>query len=238
MQQFRIKPESIPPLIKKVVVRASFLGVIALSAGIAIPLIAYPDSAGLTRILPIVLLLATGAFMYGIRMGIKRQRRILETYLLTIDSEGIMREQDDTPSIRIAKHEVKEIVKGIDGSFGIMGANALNAIGVPAQIEAPDVLEARLADLRAIRVLESKPLLVRFSLILPLFTVLAMVITFVSDNKYVVAVTGTMLFALFIWSMVVLRSSKNVPSHIRRTAFLLVPVLLAVVAAIALKFMD
>ena len=73
------------------------------------------------------------------------RRHIYEDFLLSIDEEGITREQYNTDTLTIAKNEVSKIYKTSNGGLVIKGVPGSDAIIIPPQMEESDKLERLLS---------------------------------------------------------------------------------------------
>ena len=125
-------------------VRAIPLVLVAAAVGMIIPMNDQRGRDAFVTVLPIIIPLILGALGFGLHLGIKRQRAVFENYVLRVEDSGVTREQGNTPTLHLAKEEIREIVKTSAGAFIVKGKSALNMIIVPAQIENPDVVEEQL----------------------------------------------------------------------------------------------
>src|SRR5687768_15679728 len=82
--------------------------------------------------------------------NIKRQKKIFETYRLSITDDAVIREQDNTPTITISKNTIKKIIRTTAGMYCVIGESQFNAIVIPAQIEDRDDLHQVLSEIMPI----------------------------------------------------------------------------------------
>ena len=235
MQQFKIKPGGFEEIRKATLVKTIPIALIAVGIGFAI---SHFNSNGATSgadtlifVIPIML----GALSVGLYSGIKRQKQIFESYTLTVDTDAITREQYNTPPITIVKSEIMEINKNPNGSFTIKGNSMLNMIGVPAQIDNYETLERSLGEMKPVSDKSKVSFLQRFRLLLVVLPLGLMAAVYLSGNKLVVGLSGTILLALLGYSFFVIQKSKNVDRRTKRGMWLAILVLLSIIGVMYFK---
>ena len=186
--------------------------------------------------LPYLLVLLLVALGFGIYRGIVRQRRLFESYTLTIDEDSIQREQLNTATVRIRRGEVAEILKSEVGGFVIRGRNRADFIIVPNQIENAAELELDLCQFGDVRVPIRKSVLeiMRIPIILSLLILMAIV--YISSNKWLVLGSGTILTVALIWSLYEIQVSKNIDKKTKRNSWWTVVVIMTVISVMYSKF--
>ncbi len=142
-----------------------------------------------------------GALAFGLYRGINRQKEIFDSYRLTLDNNGITREQHNTPTINIAKADLSEIIKNPNGSFTIKGNSTVNVIGVPSQIDDYENLELSLAEIRQISTKTSEPILQNFRSLLSILVIGLMASVYISKDKIIVGISGTVLLVVLGYSV-------------------------------------
>ena len=146
MEQFKIKQDGIKELTKTFLrVRISMTLFPILVVIIVNTLVLNKQQVDFV-VLFVVILLLLAYMSIGIYRGIKRHKVILDSYVLTIDNSGITRQLYNTPVLTIPTGELREIVKKSDGSFLVKGKSRVDVIGIPAQIEQYERIEALLAE--------------------------------------------------------------------------------------------
>ncbi len=152
------------------------------------------------NVYPIVIPIILGAIVVGFLRGIKIQKKIFESYTLTIDREQITREQHNTPIITLSFKDISEIIKNSNGSFTIKGGSSISPIGVPAHIEDYEKLEIHLSKIMPITIRSSTPILLKYNQVLVIPTIGLMAAVYLSYNKVIVAVCGVCILALLSYT--------------------------------------
>jgi len=154
-----------------------------------------------------VLLLATttmvGAIIWGYNKAVERQMILYESFILTIDSKSIKREQYDTPDIVIKTSDISRIIKNRDGSYSINGNLPGTRIEVPAQIEDFERLENVLSGIMQI----SKKTGIQFEDLLIILYLCSFVMVFISNDKIIIAVCAAIV--VIGWSYSVFKNQQN-----------------------------
>jgi uncharacterized protein YegJ (DUF2314 family) len=173
----------------------------------------------------VLLLLLTSIFGFSIYNSISKQRKAHESYVLTIDEDGFLREQHNTKAIRILRSEVTSIVRAPNGSIAITGASGINPILIPSQIEDRDNLEMILNSVQPIE--QRKASRIWAIPVVMIFSCVVLVWLFFGvDNKIVSGVSGTLLLTFFAAGFVLMFRSKNIDSRVRKMSLIsIVPLL-------------
>jgi hypothetical protein len=220
MKQFKTKEDGFKEIrtqLLKVLIPllfVPFIGVIVIFEFTSI------TKANETNILPIMIPILLGTFAFGIYRGIKRQKAIYESFSLTIDDNCIIRDQHNTPTIRILFTDIKKITKTYQGGFVISGESSSSLIIIPTQIENKPELEKLLSEISEISQNTSKPLLQRLLLpVASIATIGLMVILYVSYNKILITISGTLLSILVVWAFIVTQQNKNFDKKTKRASY-------------------
>lgn len=165
-------------------------------------------------------------FVFASWHTIRRQKRMFESYRLTITEDAVIREQVNTPSITIPRSKVKEIFRTASGVICIVGDSQLNVIGVPAQIENREELERMLSEIRP--VLSKSPWTPK--LVLQLAGMSAIIvgcpIGLVSDDRLIITISGIVLCAFLVFGFILIHRSNNFNNRMKRLSYMtLIPVL-------------
>lgn len=236
MHQFTPRPDSFGEIRKKIIIM-----MLIIFGGIVFIVLFVPSfisdtvSSDQPTTWPYVLILSSGAMGYSLFIGLKRQKKNFESYVLKITDVAVVREAIHVPVITIPKAAVREIIKNANGSFTIIGESRINAIGVPAQIENPDVLERLLNEIKPVQVRASRTWLERLFIPLSFSGVALMMITFLASNKIIVLSSGLACVVFLTYSMIVTQRSKNVDTKTKRGSLIVILPLLAVIAAMIMK---
>ena len=140
---------------------------------------------------------------------IKRQKKMFETYLLTITDDTVIREQDNTPTITIAKDRIKKIIRTSAGIYCVIGESQLNAIAIPAQIEDRDDLEQLLSGIMPITAKTSGNALQWFYLAIGMLAVAAAFMGLASEDRIVFTLSALVICGVMLWGFVVIHRSKK-----------------------------
>lgn len=235
MQIFKIRQDGFKEIKKKMLQRSIPLLLIAGTVGITISTINSKQVKNEVNVLPIVIPVMAVALGFGIYRGVNRQKDLFESYTLTITNNLITREQLNTPTISIYFNDVKEIAKHKNGSFTIKGKETVDLIGIPAQIDNISQLETALQQIQPIVVKDKVSFMEKYQSLTGLATLGLMLCVYTVSNKIIVALTGTTLVALMVWSFIKIRNSKNVDNKTKRSVWWVLLVLASVIAVMIFK---
>lgn len=235
MQTFKIRQDGFKEIKKQMLVRVVPIILIAVIVGIVVSFINSKDKATDINILPIIIPFFALVVGFSLYRGVNRQKVLFDSYTLTITNNLITREQLNTPTISIYFNDIKEITKHKNGSFTIKGKDTTDLIGVPSQIDNYSQLETILQNIRPITVKESVSFLQKYQSLTALLTMGLMLCVYTVNNKIIVALTGTTLVVLMIWSFIKVQSSKNVDSKTKRNIWWVLLVLVSVIAVMIFK---
>lgn len=235
MQVFKFRQDGFKEIRRKMLLRSIPLLLIAGAVGITISTINSRQKENDVNVLPIIIPLSAAALGFGLYRGVNRQKALLESYTLTITNNLVTREQLNTPAISIYFNDIKEIAKHKNGSFTIKGKEAIDLIGIPAQIDDYSKLETALQQIQTIVVKDEVSFLQKYQSLSGLLTVGLMLCVYTVSNKLIVALTGSALVALMVWSLIKIQSSKNVDSKTKRSAWLVLLVLASVIGVMVFK---
>lgn len=234
MQQFKISTEGLTALRKKTLIRSVPLMVIAVGAGIFISTLnskVANDNIMLTLTPFCIIALILSFSLYA---GIRKQRKLFESYVLTFENNTITRQQLNTPTIAIDYSDITEISKHKNGIFTIKSKKPGDVIGVPVQIENYNELEQLLNDI--ILITEKRETLTeKFGIIMTILFLGAFVTVNAVDNKIIVAVAGAVTAGGLSWSLVELQRSKNVDSKTKRNSWIVLLIAASVFGTVIIK---
>ena len=235
MEQFKIRQGGFKEIRKAMLIRAIPISLLAVFGGLAISYFNTSGQQSDLSVFPFVIPAALGALAFGLYRGVTRQKEIFDSYRLTIDNSSITREQHNTPTITISYADLSEIIKNQNGSFTIKGNSSVNVIGVPSQIDEYERLEKSLAEIRHISVKSSEPFLQKFQGLLSILTIGLMAAVYISKDKIIVGVSGTVLLVFFGYSFFEIQRSKNVDSKTKKGTWWLILVTASIVAVMYYK---
>jgi hypothetical protein len=236
MRTFKYNAERFSELRKRIIIRALLVLVPAVAVGLYIGL-SGAEPAVLSIAIPVSLFGAIVASGFGLRRGIKRQKALYETYRLTIDQNAVTREQQNTQTIRLPKSDITLITKNRNGSFTIKGKNPRDVIGIAPQIEAYEELELLLRQMRPFGGPVHQPLLERYGRFSGLGALLLFAAVFLSTSKTIVTLAGLVLIGLFVWSVIEVQKNKNIDAKTKRSMYLVIFPVFAILAKIAFLWM-
>lgn len=225
MQQFKIKQGGFNEIRRMMIIR--FIPMLIMLMVVVILINYYgPNADPETDVLPIALPIFLAAMAAGVYISIKRTKAQLDSYVITISENSITREQLYTPTISLYFNEIKEIVKQKNGSFTIKGSDANNPIGIFAQVENYEQLEASLNAILPITTTSKVSLLQGYQGLTGFATLGLMLALYTSQNKIIVVCSGVLISAGMIWSMIVIQKSKNLDNRIKKLSWVSILVLI------------
>lgn len=155
-------------------------------------------------------------FGFGTYRTLKRQKRFLESFSISISDNEITREQMNTPPLTINFMEIKEIAKFEKGRYTVKGAGSRDIINIPSWIEDPEHLEELLQNLAPIKIHTKDPWHVKYRWVLSVMALMLVLVVYFADNKIIVGISGALLAGLIIWAIYFVLTSKNMPTTSKR----------------------
>jgi hypothetical protein len=153
------------------------------------------------------LMLCSSFVIYRI---LRRVRRMMTSYSVTISNSGIMRDQWYTYPISISSTEIKEIVKTRKGGFLVRGQSRKDIITIPPVVNDISELEQQLETLAPIT---TNTKLVRY-LNYQLLGLLAAIVLFFSllamENKIAEAISDILIAGFLGWLLYKIQTSRDV----------------------------
>lgn len=168
-------------------------------------------------LLGIIFLILTVIIAFVFLQILIKKRHIYEDFLLTIDEDGISREQYHTDTLTVAKDEVSKIYKRSDGSLVIKGTAGSDAIIIPPQMEESDKLERTLSDIKSF---SQVPFLEKYKF-LTILTLLSLFAAFhLVASKWLVGISGLILLGLYGYLLYKINRHKNIANIPKVSIFL------------------
>ncbi len=235
MKQFKVSPGGFREIRNQALFRIIPTMLIMMAGGIAISSNnskGKPIDISVWLIYVLILGVAIG---FGLYRGLSRQKKLYESYTLTIDNNLITRYQVNTPTISIYLNDIKEIIKHNRGGFTIKGKNPTEIIIIPAQIENYSELEMTLNQIKQLTSKKHASNLEKYQLVLASLTVGLMICVFTLSNKIIVGLSGALFVALMIWSLIEIQKSKNIDNKTKRSTWWILLVLVSVIAVVIMK---
>lgn len=231
MPQFRIRDNGFAEIKKKLMLRTFIVMAAALTTGIVISIL----NDGHRNVLPVVIPLMAAFMGYRMYKAMKRTQGIFASYRLTVESDVVSREQSNLKPLTISRIEIKEIAKNKDGCIVIKGLTATDIIYVPAQIDNGLQLESLLHTMHPLTVKTQPSFAQRYFSLLLLAMLASMLGVFISMNKIIVSLCGSLLVAALAWAMYEIQRGKNYDQRIKRSSWWMLVMLLAVIYVMVVK---
>ncbi|MFY7826890.1 MAG: hypothetical protein ACOVQ4_07185 [Flectobacillus sp.] len=235
MEQFKIRQDGFKEIRNMMLLKATPISLIAAFGGLLLSHFNTNEQQSNVNVFPYVIPMILGALAFGLYRSINRQKEIFESYRLRIDDNGITREQLNTPTITIKSAEVSEIIKNSNGSFTIKGKSFVDIIGVPSQIDNYEKLEKALANIKQISTKNSEPYLQKFRGILSILLIGLMALVYISKDKIIVGISGTVLLAMLGYSVYEVQKSKNIDSKTKKGMWWLIFVIASLIVGMYYK---
>jgi len=160
---------------------------------------------------------------------------MMKSYQLTISENTIVREQLNTPDIFIYHAEVLEIVQHKNGNLSIKGSRNNGTIIIPAQIDNYTQLQTTLQEIHPISTKGKHPALRVLQYLLAFAGIAPMIGVYVSNNKVVVGIAGTLFTALMTWFLITAQRDKNLDRKTKNWAWVVLLVMASVIAVTIMK---
>ncbi|TKK64721.1 hypothetical protein FC093_21985 [Ilyomonas limi] len=235
MQQFKIELKGFRDISNKAIMRTIPVMLLAGATGMYISVSSNSNDVDDVGILPYVIVTVLIGLAIGLYKGINRQKKLLESYTLTIGNNLITREQSNTPTISLYYNEISEIAKSPNNTILIKGKKASDVIIVPKQIEKYERIETLLQEIKPFTRVSSDSVLNRYRSVLSLILIGLMVCLYTTIDKVLVTITGASLIVFMVWGIVKLRSNKNADSKTKRTSIVSIFVLACIIAVMFIK---
>lgn len=237
MTQFKIRPGGFNEIQRKALRTRIPVLFLAMLAVVFLPeLLRKGQDASRVNTLPVLVPLMAAILGFGMKKGLDRQRKLFESYTLTVGEDDLVREQSDTPVIRISKKDITKITKGVEGNFTIKGSQAGDEIVVPVQIEQYAEVEQILRGLGPVTVLSSTPFIQKYATLLLLVQLGLMAVNFTSSNPILVTVSGVAIIGILLWAFFVTRNNKNIDNRTARSMYwcmlVIIPILIRIIYAV------
>lgn len=193
-----------------------FLPIVAGGAAIylTINLMSTHNSDGIT---PLIIAAAVLAYLgFAMTRVFKKQKKMLQSYRLTITENEIIREQMNTPPLTVNFMEVKEIMKTRRGSFIVRGVSRTDLIQIPYWVDDLASLEEQLQTFSTITTANNFMLRQWGVLGIRLAALAMFILMGVVTNRTVAAIFGVLLIGLIIWGLNEIRVNKNMTVSSKR----------------------
>jgi len=184
---------------------------------------------------PIVIPLCIGALIFGLYSGIRRQKEVFDSYILTVDHLGVTREQKNFPTIAISNEEIAEIKKNSNGSIILKGKFKGKIIFIPAQIDDYEKLEGLLSEKGQILVNSKEAFLQKFQWLFSILTLGIIAVLFISKDKIIVGVSGAVLLFILCNALFDMLKNKIIDNKTKMGMWWLVLVMVSIAVVVFYK---
>ncbi|HEX3167739.1 MAG TPA: hypothetical protein VHQ93_15830 [Chitinophagaceae bacterium] len=229
MPDYRIRPGGYEEIrkqsLKKLLVFISFIAVIVI---VTTAYNAKADEYAIITI-PATIIIFTIVFAFSIRNVFKKQKKLLDSYALTINDNTITRYQLNTPTITLYRTEIKEILRKNNKGFIVRGMNAEDTIYVPSQVEKYHELEILLNEIKPIISYRPKNVFEKFPIVTIILVFGLMVGVYASMNKVVVVLCGIPVIIIIAWSFFKIQKNKNIERKAKRSSWVILVILLSII---------
>ncbi|SKB63845.1 hypothetical protein [Daejeonella lutea] len=192
MHTFKTKPDGFRQIRRSIIFCEFPLLFLSLSTGLLAAAIGKPDRSIDWSFIGAVLLVVLVILAVLLLNILTERRHIYEDFLLTIDENGITREQYNANVLTVGKDEVREIYKTSNGGIVINGVGGSDPINIPPQMEQSDKLERLFSEIKPF---STAPILEKYKFQI-IFTFLALFAAFnFVTSKPLVWVSGFMLLS-------------------------------------------
>ncbi len=233
--EFQIKENGFAEIKKAMIVKTIPIAILAAGTGLAISHFNTNGQSSDVNVLPFVIPIIIGALAFGLFKGINRQKGLFESYKLIINENEIVREQNNTQTVSIPRNEIKSIIRNPKGILTIIGNSNTEIIGVPSQINNSEKLERILSEIKPITDSDKKPLAEKYKGVLILLMLGLMATVYISKDKIIVGITGTILILFLGYSFYEVRRNKNIDKKTKNGMWWLILVLLSVIGNMYFK---
>lgn len=207
-----------------------FLPIIAGAAAIylTINLMSTHNSDGPT---PFIIAGAVLAYLgFTMTRMFNKQKKMLQSYRLTITENEIVREQMNMPPLTINFMEVKEIMKTRKGSFIVRGVSRNDLIQIPYWVDDAANLEEQLQNFATVTTATNWLRMQYGVLAIRLLGIALFLITCTVNNKIIISICAILLIGLIIWGLNELRHNKNISIAAKRRSYVIYTLIAFMVA--------
>jgi hypothetical protein len=222
MQQFKMGEDAYKILRKRWLTTIFPMAALAAAIGVTIQMASgQSDKYALLFVIPIV----GGMIGLNIYRTLKRQKKFLSVFSVTISDDQITREQLNSPPLSISFMEIKEITKTKKGSFIIRGLHRNDVIQIPYMIEDPGKLEACLTALAPVAVSQKEVQKRNIRFLLFALVIGMMIAVYSVTDKLVVGLCGLGVIGFFGWAAYEVLSNKNISPKTKRSLWFFIPII-------------
>ena len=235
MQEFKIRPEGLVAIRKRILFRTTPIGLVAGGIGVAISF-TQNDIDNSWLMLAIVIPIMALFVSFGMYRAIKRQTAIFKSYTVTLTANLISREADNLPTVAIYLADIRRVVVHRSGSIVIRGKDPRAVIGVPPEMEDYEDLKAALNQIKPIEARRNDVLWSAYRMTVGLITIALMAGVYLLQNKILVAVCGTLTVGILIWGFIATRRNRNIDIRVKRRVWWMLIVAASIIYLVVKKW--
>lgn len=235
MKTYKISDSGLDLLKRKSIIRSLPFFLIAI--GVSILLTQYGPNAdnqsteGNEFIYPIMTLLLGAAIV----MAYRRNGKLLESFEIAIDDEGIKRTQDKTPEIYLSKEDIQAAYALKEGGIKLQGKSKTSFILIPPLMEEKEELSQKIQAWMELEPLPESSLRQKLSRLLAIPFIGSMLLVFLADNKMLVGIAGAFFVGFAIWSMLEIRRSQHLDKRVKKAAWWMLLLIFSVLFVVISK---
>jgi hypothetical protein len=167
-------------------------------------------------------ILITGLFSFILARGIRIQKKLLRSYVLTVENGFIVREQAGTPPIAFSYEDIGSITRTFAGGFLVLCPATNEVILIPPQIERRDELERLLNTIRPVVPQKGPKLWMSARPYVAPFVIVLLFGMFTADPQWMVLISGLLLIPLIAYAFVSIQKSRMLPVGLKQLSWTLV----------------
>jgi hypothetical protein len=222
MREYKLSPQFFSQITKRILIVGLPIMLLALAGGLWIGGQEAQSITPFLIIVPLFLIILT----FSIVRGINKQKRNWSSYRVILDESSIKRVQTGLPEVTIEYGDISKIVESTGVGLVILGSTPSRQISVPATLEDYSQFSLELSSRHSfenIPVAQTKWMQFSPSLV-GLATIVAFVITFISSNPYIGAITGILLFGGLTVSLVQIQRNSQITKQVKwQSCLILLP---------------
>jgi hypothetical protein len=232
---FKIRANGFDEMKKQLIVKSLPVLLLSMTFGVAIAVLNSKNKEDVLFVLLVMIPICLFALGYGFYAGLKRQKKLFDSYKLIFSENNVVREQVNTPIVNIPFSDIQSIVKDKKGDYAIKGKSDVETILIPAQIDDYENLEILCNQIKPIEESQYLKFDEKYRIPFVLLILCCMTVVYVSDNKILVALSGLIVSSVLIRSFMQIRRNKNIDNKTKRSSYYKLLVLVSVVVVTIMK---
>ena len=226
MSEYRLPPTLYAEARTKILVWTLLIGAVMGGAGIWIGIRWIQSREDDLSLPPFVLFLVVAAaligLIFGVVLGLRRVQQSWASYRLILAENSIKRVQDGYPDVTILNNEISKITETEGRGLVVHSVTPYTYIGIPFAIQEYSEVRSELEKKHAID--KSSRARGKLTLVLAitisLFIPVALLVTFLAANKYVIVVMGVALCFVLLFTELGVQRSRSISKWAKSTSWL------------------